>query len=62
MKRIYNSRWIMTLVGLVIPILNHIFGWEIPTEEMVAMAGVIAAFVLGESWRKAKNGILRARE
>ena len=57
MKRIYNSRWIMTLVGLVIPILNHIFGWEIPTEEMVAMAGVIAAFVLGESWRKASNGM-----
>lgn len=54
--RFYNSRFWVTLVGLVIPLLNHIFGWDIPTEEMVAMAGVIAAFVLGESYRKAKNG------
>lgn len=54
MKRIYNSRWWATLVGLLVPLLNHLFGWEIPSEQLVAMSGLIAAFVLGESYRKSK--------
>lgn len=44
------------LAGLVVPILNQVFGWDLPPEQVIAMVGLIAAFILGESYRKAKNG------
>ena len=55
-KRIYNSRYWSMLAGLVVPILNQVFDWNLPPEQVIAMVGLIAAFILGESYRKAKNG------
>ena len=55
-KKVYNSRWWAMLAGVVVPILNHVFGWELPPEQVIGMVGLIGAFILGESYRKAKNG------
>ena len=55
-KKVYNSRYWAMLAGLLVPILNAIFDWQLPPEQVAAMVGLIAAFILGESYRKAKNG------
>ena len=55
-KKVYNSRYWSMLAGLLVPVLNHIFGWDLPPEQVVGMVGLIAAFILGESYRKAQNG------
>ena len=54
MKRIYNSRFWVTLVALAVPVVNHALGWGLDAEELAYIAGIVAAFVLGESYRKAK--------
>ena len=53
-KRLYISSWWAGLVSVLVLGLNLIFGWDIPSEELVAGAGIIAAFILGESYRKSK--------
>ena len=54
MSKVYNSRFWVTLVALAVPLVNHALGWELNPENMAYIAGIVAAFVLGESWRKAK--------
>lgn len=56
MKRIYNSRFWVTLVALAIPLVNHVLGLSLDGEEFAYIAGIVAAFVLGESYRKSKMG------
>lgn len=51
---LYNSRFLMAIFGALVPVVAGLLGVELTTEEIAAIEGVIAAFVLGESYRKSK--------
>jgi len=41
-----------TAIAAVIPLLNQAFGWNMPTEAIVAVAGSVAAYALSRGTAK----------
>jgi membrane protein implicated in regulation of membrane protease activity len=44
-----------TVAAALIPLLNQAFGWHLPVEVMVSVAGSVAAYVVSRGWVKASS-------
>ena len=48
-----TSEFWASLVAALLPVLNHAFGWNLPVETLVGVAGSVAAYVLSRGVAKA---------
>lgn len=51
-----TSEFWLAIVGAILPVLNDQFGWKIPSEQVIAVAGLIGTYILGRSGIKLRNG------
>ena len=49
---IKTSEFYLTIVGALVPLLNQLFGWNIPLEAVLSVTGSLAAYVLSRGVAK----------
>ena len=52
----------MGVVAAVLVLLNEAFGWDVPSDTVMAFAAIVISYILGESYIDGKsiiNGLLR---
>jgi len=45
-----SRKWWAGLVGAAIPLINHIFDWNLSVETMILIIVPLVGFIIGESW------------
>ena len=53
---IKTSEFYVALLGAILPVLNKELGLHIPTDQVIAIIGLLASYVLGRSHIKSKLG------
>ncbi len=49
-----SKTWWMAIIGLLVPVANQVFGWNMDIAEVSAMLAPITAYIIGEKYRDSK--------
>ncbi len=49
-RKLMSRKLWLAIVAALIPILNEHFGWQIPTDALLAVLAPILAYILGEAY------------